>query len=304
MAKSSSKTKEVKITQSNSKPEKKVTKLNKIVWLTIAATFLLLIANSAIWVNQQIFNSDNFTETVTTSLTSESSREAIASQVTDKIFEDKPVAKRLVGNFSDKLISGLLATDQFDNVLNVAVEKLQVYATSETQEDVEIDLTGIKSVITQVTNVADTLGSDVTVETSNVPDSITLVSADNVPDFYTYGVVLLWLAPISLIGAIILLLIPYRKNWHNRKVTLITQGVIVTIGGLLALLIGPLVRVPLLAQVQTSSGRVVVGNIYDAFIATFNSQTMWIITIGLVAVVVGLSLYFVPYASKYISDRK
>ncbi len=282
----------------------KKTKLSSIIWLTIAASFLLTITNSAIWVNQQIFNSENFTETVTTSLTSESSRNAIASQVTERIFEDKPIAKRLVGNFSEKLISGLLATDQFENVLGVAVDKLQVYATSENQQDVEIDLTGIKSVITQVTNIADTLGSDVTVETSNVPDTISLVQEENIPDFYRVGVVLMWLAPISLIGAMILLLIPYKKKWHNNKVTLITQGTVVAIGGMFALLIGPLFRAPLLAQVNTSNGRVVVGNLYDAFIATFNSQTLWLIIIGLLAIVVGLSIYFVPYVSKLISERK
>jgi hypothetical protein len=224
--------------------------------------------------------------------------------VTDKIFEDRPIAKRLVGNFSDKLISGLLATDQFENVLGVAVDKLQVYATSDEQQDVEIDLTGIKSVITQVTNVADTLGGDVSIETDNVPDTITLVKEENVPDFYRAGVIMMWLAPICLIGAIILLLIPYKKKWHNRKATLITQGTVITLGGFLTLLIGPLVRVPLLAQVNTSNGRIVIGNLYDAFISTFNSQTLWIIIFGLLAVVVGLSIYFVPYASKFISNRK
>ena len=83
----------------------------KVVFLSTISGFFLLISNTAIWLNNQVFDTTNFTNTVTTSLTSESSRNAISQNITDRIYEDRPIAKRVAGDFTTKIIGGLLATD-------------------------------------------------------------------------------------------------------------------------------------------------------------------------------------------------
>ena len=88
----------------------------KTIWLALLAGILILIANSALWANNNIYNEEKFSEIVTESITSESSREAIADGVTSEIFKDSPVARRLVGGTSTKLISGLLDTDVFSDI--------------------------------------------------------------------------------------------------------------------------------------------------------------------------------------------
>lgn len=275
----------------------------KTIWLTIAAGFLLLITNSAIWVNRQIFNSANFTNTVTTSLTSESSREAIAQEVTDRMFEDRPIAKRIAGNFSTKLVSGVLATDQFNAVLSTAVNKLQVYATSSNQQSVEIDFTGIKDILARVSNVAESLGSQVTIDTEKIPDNIQIVNEENIPDFYRAGVVMSWLAPITFIIALLLLAYPYRKKLNLSRRLLTLQGSIITLVGIFALLLGPLFKPPVLSTIDKQTSRTVVGNLYDAFIATFNTQTYYMIGFGLLMILAGVIWYAIPSIKKFANSK-
>jgi hypothetical protein len=258
----------------------------KIIWFSLLAGVLLLITNSAVWVNRQIFNTDNFTHTVTTSITSESSRTAIAQNITDKIFTDRPIAQRIAGDFSTKIIGGLLDTDQFNNVLTVAVQRMQVYVTSDNQEDVTIELGSVKDVITQLTAVSETLGREAKVNPDNIPDQIVLIEEEDVPDLYSASVVMLWLAPISLVASLILLAYPYFKKWQVPKKILLVQGVLITLVSLLGYLVGPMFKPPVLSQIKYES-RTVVGNLFDAFIATFNSQTVFLTLIGVLLALIG-----------------
>lgn len=277
--------------RNNTKNEdnEKSSSYKKTIWLSVIAGILLLVTNSAFWVNQQLFNKDNFSVTVTESITSESSRTAISENITDRIFEDRPIAKRVAGDFSVKIISGLLDTDQFNNVLTSSVERLQVYVTSENQEDVIVELGSVKDIITKLTTVSETLGRDTEIDPGKIPDQIVLIQEEDVPDLYSVAVVMIWLAPLTLLAALILLAYPYYKNFDNKKITLFIHGVVITLVSIVGYLIGPLFRPPVLSQVSVES-RTIVGNLYDAFISTFNNQTFSMTMLGLI-LVMGSSLW-------------
>lgn len=276
----------------------------KTILLSIFAGFFLLIANTAIWMNNQIFDTDAFTTTVTNSLTSESSRTAMAQEITDRMFEDRPIVKRIAGDFSTKLVSGLLATDQFNNLLTPAVERIHAYTTSANQETVAVDLSGIKDVITRVSNISSNLGADVNVDTDRVPDEIVLLNADNVPDLYRIGVVFLWVAPITFISALVLLAYPHLKRLNDKKKIIAIQGSIITLFGLIGLLVGPLFKPPVLSNIPGPNGRVIVGNLYDAFISSFNTQTIFLALFGVLMVLVATTWAGYPYAKSAFTKAK
>jgi len=292
-----------KMSHSNSKNnEIKKTSRRKLLWFSVFAGFLLLITNSAYWFNNQIFNKDNFTSTVTTSLTSESSRLEIAQNITSKIFTDRPIAKRIAGDFTTKIISGLLDTEQFKNVLAITVERTHAYTTSSNQEDVVIELGAVKDVLTQITAISESLGREAAIDPENIPDSILLINEENVPDLYSYGVVLLWVAPITLVSALLLLAYPYIKKWGDSKRILLIQGLIITLTSFVGFLVGPLFRPPVLAQIRAEN-RTVVGDLFDAFIATFNSQTALLTLVGLLAVVISSAWIAYPRIKKAAGNR-
>lgn len=266
---------------------------------SVAAALLLIITNSAIWFNKQIFNSTNFTNTAVTAITSDSSRQAIGARITDELLADRPVIKNFAGDQITNVISGLLGTDQAQRLLTATVSRLQVYVTSSDQQDVAVDLSGFKSTISQVAAALNTNTDRANnIDTNKIPDSLVLVEADKVPDLYSYGVALSWLAPLSALGALVLLALPYLRDRTKYKIILPAQALAIAAAGLLSLMIGPLFRPMALEPFQNVNGRTVVANIYDAFIQTFNAQSMILVNIGIVlgVIAVGAWLYPVVYA--------
>lgn len=260
--------------------------INKSLILTaLFAGILLFVSNSAIWVNRQIFNDKAFTETAVTSITSQSSRDAIAAKITDEALKDRPKVQNVIDDSLIKLISGLLDGDRVQTVLSKSVSKLNIYLTSPNQEDVAVDITGIKDTINKLIAVSgrgeNTGPAQQKLE--NAPDQIVLIEEKNIPDFYNYGVAMSLLAPLAFLGAIILLVYPYIKNRSKYLAIMLVQGSAVALFGLLALLIGPLLRPIALGSIQDPNSRVVAGNLYDSFISTFNNQTSALIIIGLLA---------------------
>lgn len=266
-------------------------KLTSAFWLAILAGMLLVISNSAVWVNNYIFNEYNFSQVVSTSLTSESSRQAIAEGVTDKVFQDRPVLKRVAGNVSTNIISGLLNTSQADTAIQEVTRRLNVVVTSSSRDPVVIDLSGVKNILTQLVDVSASLGREPQVDPSTIPNEITVLERNALPNFYKWGVAFLWIAPIAFVGALAALAYPYFKHREFTRIIIVMQGACITAVGLFALLVGPLFRPPLLSNLKTSSGRVVVGNLYDAFIATFNAQTRILIGVGVAMMAVGGLIY-------------
>lgn len=277
----------------------------QVMLMSVLAGLLLVVANSAIWINHNIFNTQAFTTTAVNSLTSESSRQAFATEIVDRALAERPVLKRVAGNTATKLVSGLLGTDQFNQVLETTVGKVQVYVTSKEQKSVAVDISGIKNTIGTLLVVADNSGLADTDQASdrvtNLPNELTLVDEQNIPSFYTYGLVFLWLAPICGLLAVGLLVYPYIRRPSRYYRIAVVQGVAVAGAGLLSLLVGPLFRPPALSSVTSPNMRIVVGNLYDAFIATFNQQAMYLVIIGVLLAVLPISVH---YGYQWYSKRK
>lgn len=270
-------------------------KLKKLVIVTaLVAGFLMVIVNSAVWVNRYVFNTNNFTQVATESLTSESSRDAIAQEITDQALQNYPAVKGVVNNYAVNFISGLLDTQPAHTLLEKAITKLQIILTSPDQQEIVINLTEVKGVIQSLIEVSGK-SQEVKFDPAEIPDQIVLFDPDSVPNFYQYSVLFSWVAVLAGLVALGLVAYPYVKYPRHYNGILLTQGVIVTFIGLLALLLGPLFKPPVLANITTANGRVVVGNLYDAFMSTFNQQSMLLVYAGLGAIAVSGVVYGVHY---------
>jgi hypothetical protein len=266
----------------------------------VVAGFLLVITNSAIWINHAIFDTNTFTKTAVTSITSPDSTQALAREVVDRALTGKPTVKAIAGPTATKLVGGLLESDQFSTVLTKAVTSLQVYLTTSDsqQKSISIDLTGVKNVVSTLVAVADnrgiTLPNDGATadKVAALPDQLILLDANNVPSLYNYGVVFLWVAPICTLLALALMAYPYFRNRSKYYQIALMQGSVLAVAGLLSLLFGPLFRPPVLAHVTSPNMRIVVGNMYNAFINLFNNQAYTFITIGVLLAVLPLAVHY------------
>lgn len=278
------------------------------IMLAVLAGLLLFIANSAVWVNRYIFDRHNFTQVAVTSLSSESSRDAIAAEVTDRALGGAPILRQALDGTVEKVVSGLLGTDQFKTVLTKSVGAMQVYFTSENRQTIGINLTSTKQVIDTVLTALQRVGQNETQaiqKVNSVPDKIILLDKDTLPSFYKQSVVLMWTGPITGFAAIILLIIPYIKNIRRYMSIAAIQGVAIALFGMIALLVGPLFKPPVLANVANVNARIVLENLYDAFIATFNAQSNLLIITGLLMIVAVLVLYIgQTIYLRYLKDKK
>ena len=257
---------------------------------TVAASLLLLIANSGFWVNQQVFNSNQFADTVTTSLTSDSSKSAIASGVADKAFEGRPIAAKVLTTPVTNLVDGLLGTNAAEKAIHTVAERLNILVTSKEKKVVAFDLTGVKSVLERLSGAAGNAAPD-KLDVNAIPDKITLLDSAKLPDLYTYSLAMLWITPIALLGAAAVLALPYLRNRSQWRKILPIQGVGIAAAGVLAMAIGPLFRPVVLGNISESLPRTIVGNLYDSFIDTYNHQSMYLIWIGVLVLVASLAIY-------------
>jgi len=266
--------------------EKVIRNNTRYIIFAIIASILLVISNSAIWVNQYIFDTGNFTSVTTKALLSDSSRNALGDEVVDQAFSSHPALESIIGDKASALIAAILGTSLANTAITKVVTFAQTEVTSSNPKTISFDLSGVKQTVSNIigiTGISQSQLPDV-----NIPNQITLINGKNIPHFYKIGTAMLWIAPIAFLIALGLFIWPHYKRRTVDSKLLIIQGAIVIIAGLLAYLIGPLFRPPLLAHVSDSNLRVVVQNIYNAFIATFNSQTDWIIILGVLMVIAGI----------------
>lgn len=260
-----------------------------LIAVTVVAGFLLVIANSALWVNRTLFDVNTFSTIAEQSLLSESSRNALAGEVVDTVLADRPLVKNAVGDTATKLISGLLGSNQAEAGVKKVISRIHLAITSENPKNIEFDLTGIKSVIDKIIIL---IGKDDDASRVNkIPDKIAILDVNKLPKLYLYGTIFLWVAPLALIGAAILLARPHVIRRRLDAKILTFQGFVIIGTSVLALLVGPLFRPPLLAQIPDSDLRVVVDNIYNAFVDNFNTQTMWLFDFGLVMLFVAICVF-------------
>ncbi len=261
--------------------------------VTILAGFFLLIANSGYWVNRYIFNEQKFSQIAVSSILSSDSRQAIAEGVSTKLYEDRPIARRVLSEPTTSIVNGILGSPRLQPPLTELVKRINTRMTSKTQPEVALDLTSVKSVLTQVVGTVDKVADkDISFNPDNIPDKIVVIKSDNLPNLYNYSLAILWLSPITLIAGLLLMVLPYVW-WRNRYKSIMTmQGVMLISVGVLAQMIGPLFRPLVLGNLATDAGRTVIGNLYTAFLTTFEHQSMIFFLLGGILLVARVLIHF------------
>jgi hypothetical protein len=285
----------------DSQPKTSPFKTGHYLAMSLLASLGLIITTSAFWFNQYIFNNENFTTLATQAVTSDSSRQALATEITDRLLQNRPLLQNRASDLSVKVISGVLDSSLAQGLTQRSISRLQVAMTSEYPESIQLDLVPIKDIINTVASAAARFSGSTESESSfdqaSVPDQIVLLEANSVPNIYQMGLTLTWLGPLALVVAIILLAIPIfqtRKNKNSLMKALGLEGTVVLGGGILCLLLGPLFKPPVLAQVQNENIRIIESNLYDAFVSKFNQGSVFIFVIGVVLLLAagGVKYYF------------
>lgn len=253
----------------------------------LALSFLVvaLVCHTAFWLHSTIYDNQKFTTVATSAIMLESSRQSIGSQVVDQALSDRPIARRVVGERLSHLIAGLLGTDLAANAVQATIERAHLLVTSSHPDSITFDTTAIKQQIVALRAATGRVDSETRVDTNKIPDEITIIDSSKLPNLYAYGIAVFWvgsLATILLVGTSLYYIFRPR-DMFTRLIRFQHIAVLMIVSSLIALLVGPLVRPVFLTMAQNAPEQTLLRNLFDGFIAPFNTQA---IAVGIMAVVI------------------
>lgn len=271
------------------------------VYKTIAAilvVLLLLISQAAFWVHRNLYNSENFTEIATTAVTAPSSRQSISGAIVDKALEDRPIIRGTLGPRLSGVVAGLLDTDVASGLTDRLVEQAQVVLTTPRREPFVIETSGIKNIISSIQTILSRSEEDARINPDEIPDEITILDTNKLPNIYSFGVAILWLGPLSLAIALGLMIcwVMRAKPKSAKLLRVRVVSLLVVASGAIALLFGPMFKPPVLSVAENARAQTLLGNIFDAFIAPFNQQAKLLVTLGIIGVII--SYLWVPAVTR------
>lgn len=244
-----------------------------VSWIVLGLGLVfMMLAQSSFWITNTIYNQKSFTEIATTSLSSDSSREAIAQSIVNGVLSERPLLRNTISGKATSLVSGLLETDFSQQAIGLVVQKSYAYFTSSTQEPIAIDLSALKAPLSAIVWIAERQGREPQLDISRIPDSVTLYEPKDLPNLYGYGIAVLWLGPLFAVLAIALFtayILLSREHYQKRVYIL---GAAVIGASALGLLLGPVVPPSVAALISNASSRVVVSNLITALIQPFLQQ--------------------------------
>ena len=252
------------------------------VLLLLIASISLFFAQSSYWVNHTIFNKQNFTSLVSEAVLQPESRDAIASQVVDSALQNRPVAKKIIGDRAEKLISSLLGSDFATQAVNRVVGATYTYLTTSDRQDIKLELAGITTPISTILNLVQQGDSNVAQVVDSIPDEIVLVQSDAFPNLSNSVSLMLWLGPLfwllSIAGFTVYIYLHREK--YAKSVYIV--GIWIAVVAIIGILARPALPPPVASLISASNLRPVIEDVADAFLAPFQMQM--IIMLGITAV--------------------
>lgn len=256
-----------------------------IIPLAVIAVVFILTANFSLWLGNNIFNRQAFVDTTVAVARDRTVREATADEFTSMLFEDHPILSRIAEEPVNDVIVGLLGSDAVKPAMEAVAGRLNDLLTAKNPQGVSVDLSGADRFLGPV---AVALGRELQVEVPRqLPDRLVIVEKGEIPSIYGWGSMMLWLGPVlGLIGIAILAGLALAARGGERLPVAKTEGLALTIGSAVFILLVLIMRAPVLADVSNQNMRVIVGSVFDAFARTLVLQTLLLAVIGLVPVVV------------------
>lgn len=273
--------------------------MNKYPWilktisilLLIVASVSLFLAQSSYWINHTVFNQQNFTSLVSEAVLTPESRDAIASQVVDSALQNRPVAKKVIGDRAEKLVSSLLGSDFANQAVNKVVGATYKYLTTPDRQDIKLELTGITAPISTILNLAQQGDSNVAQRIDSIPDEIVLVQSDAFPDLSRTVSTMLWLGPLFwlLTVAGFAAYIYLHRTKYAKAVYIV--GTFIVIVAIIGILTRPALPPPIASLISASNLRPVIEDITDAFLAPFQMQ--------MVIMLIGTAIALLVFSQRY-----
>lgn len=243
----------------------------------VVAGILLFVANIQVWLYRDVVDTDSFVDTVTTVLHEQDVRDVLAERIVDRLFEGRPLLRIAAGNAVESVVSGLLASDGFEAVLEGVARQFNLALTKGEQPSITIESRVLQAVTVVVAKVltpdqAADLGfddGDLVIELFE-PGQIPSYESE-IDTIHTVGI-------IAGILALILLALPVvvLRNWWSLRLA----GFAVLVGSVITFVAVPGTRTMMDLRVDDPDVETMLEHIYDAFTRQLAIQAVVLLVIS------------------------
>jgi len=242
-----------------------MTRLTGFVLIPAGINLIFLCA-LGIWLQVTVLHQDSFADSVSSAMTQQSSRDAIAGSIVDRILVDKPLVLSAVRNPAQQAIAGVLGSSLFSTTVNQAAKLAWHEVFIRGGEPVVLNLAPAKRLLTGVFALLDQSGTTA-INPANVPDVVVIFPNGQLPDLtwlHDIAPLVTWIS--GILGIAILSVTFWRAGDRLRRIRLLSiSGAILFLDavGLFVLLL--IVRALVLSKVINESGKTVLEELFRAF---------------------------------------
>lgn len=247
--------------------------IGKILGISFAVLFFWIFVFN-IWFSNTIFNRDNFVNTTTQVLTSESSRNAISAEVVELTQESFPIIGTAAAPLIEKVVGGVLATDLFTNIFTKLSEEIYYQLTTESPKPLEL---AIGQVLNLIKPFLDDQNSELF---DQIPSKVTIIGANEIPSLYNFSQVLAILGPLSLIAGLAIVGLLWMRILDKRHYFIII-GLAVATSGFLVFSLIPILGNFITSGISSANGIFIINELYNAFTKNLVDFSLLVLILGL-----------------------
>jgi hypothetical protein len=260
--------------------------------LSILFAILILFANFSIWFERNILDEEQFKKIAVETLTMESSRQAIASEIVTRAISKWPTVYEVLGDPLEKYIADFIDGPMSQTIIEKTVSILYYPFSGKEPEPVSIDLGVAKPISDLAMKAASLFSPELAqkIEDLNISEKIDKVAiwnekiqtlSENLKNFLRLG----WLA-VLFAGLILVFLIFRYNDWTY---SLKRVGIILAVAAVLNIFIDNNLDSKLLAMFENENLKIIVQNLYNILVTSLNKQVFLVMILGIIIAVVGFA---------------
>ncbi len=251
--------------------------------ILVIAALGLFFAQSFSWMRDTFFERDTFQGTISKTVQTDASRQAIGAMVVDVTLNGRPTLTAVAGDRIQLFVSALIATDMGERLVDMSVGTTYDYVISGEGKDVSLQLTTVKQPIEKIIALANTDAADNLQEKiDNIPDELVIVKADEVPNIRGVYQASMWVTPVVWLVTFVLMGIYVYMGRQQMSKSVRSLYVVIISVAVFGLLAGPFVPEAIASLIPDANAGVLVSQLVAAFLVPFTLR-MWTM-IGVVSV--------------------
>ncbi|HSX57994.1 MAG TPA: hypothetical protein VLE47_01845 [Candidatus Saccharimonadales bacterium] len=257
-----------------------------LIWVkTIIVGLLLWIGFFSVWFTNDIYNKDNFTQTLTSVLKDEEVRQAVADQMVANFSDKFPILGKVLGPTLNKTFVGVLGSDLFDKVYSKLASGTYDQLTSTRPKAVVINVGDATNFLSPLLEKA---APELSQKLSELPSEVVIIKAGQIPNIAAAASFITTFGRGALVLGIVLLAYFFfqAKSFVLRKEFSQKLGIVIAVSSATVYLTLGAAKTYAISQANTPAGETIIKKLYEVFTVDLANFAALFVVVGIGVLVI------------------